>query len=206
MTAHRSPACGVVLAAGAGTRFGGPKALARRPDGTPWIALAVAALADGGCDEVVVVLGAAADAALPLVPAHARAVRADEWADGVSASLRTALEAAAATDAAVVVVMPVDTPDAPAAAVARVLDAAAGAGRIATARGSTVPAPRAALVQAVYAGLPGHPVAIDRDHWGALSASLAGDRGARAYLAAHGAIEVECSDLWSGADADVPSR
>ncbi|RIJ46286.1 nucleotidyltransferase family protein, partial [Clavibacter lycopersici] len=27
---------GVVLAAGAGTRFGGPKALATHPDGTPW--------------------------------------------------------------------------------------------------------------------------------------------------------------------------
>lgn len=35
---------GVVLAAGAGTRFGGPKALATHPDGTPWLATAILSL------------------------------------------------------------------------------------------------------------------------------------------------------------------
>ncbi|HWR85187.1 MAG TPA: NTP transferase domain-containing protein, partial [Rhodoglobus sp.] len=49
---------GIVLAAGAGTRAGGAKALRREPDGTPWLELAATALRDGGCERVVVVLGA----------------------------------------------------------------------------------------------------------------------------------------------------
>ena len=47
-----------MLAAGAGARFGGPKALAREPDGTPWVVLAVRMLKDAGCDLVLVALGA----------------------------------------------------------------------------------------------------------------------------------------------------
>jgi CTP:molybdopterin cytidylyltransferase MocA len=61
--------CGVVLAAGAGTRFGGPKALARTAAGEPWLALAVGTLRAAGCEPVVVVLGTGADEAEPLVPA-----------------------------------------------------------------------------------------------------------------------------------------
>ncbi|MGB6276881.1 MAG: NTP transferase domain-containing protein, partial [Rhodococcus sp. (in: high G+C Gram-positive bacteria)] len=49
-------AVGVVLAAGAGTRYGSPKVLAH--DGL-WLKTAVQALRNGGCDRVVVVLGAA---------------------------------------------------------------------------------------------------------------------------------------------------
>ena len=46
---------GVLLAAGAGTRFGMPKVLAHQGE---WLRIAVHALSDGGCDDVVVVLGA----------------------------------------------------------------------------------------------------------------------------------------------------
>lgn len=49
---------GVVLAAGAGTRFGMPKVLA---DSGEWLVSAANALREGGCAEVVVVLGAAVD-------------------------------------------------------------------------------------------------------------------------------------------------
>ncbi|WP_370871663.1 NTP transferase domain-containing protein, partial [Curtobacterium sp. A7_M15] len=51
----------MLLAAGAGTRMGRPKALVAAPDGTPWLRLGVDALLAGGCGRVVVVLGAAAD-------------------------------------------------------------------------------------------------------------------------------------------------
>lgn len=179
--------CGVVLAAGAGTRFGGPKALALDDAGVPWLARAVEALRAGGCHDVVVVLGAGADAALPLVPESARAVLAEDWALGLSRSLIAGLAAAAPADAAVVV--PVDTPELPAAAVARVI-------------ASLGPTPRASLAQAVFGGRPGHPVAIGRDHIPVLTAGLVGDRGARSYLAAHGVTEVECGDLWCGEDRD----
>ena len=46
---------GVVLAAGAGRRFGGPKMLAAEG---AWLRGAVAALRDGGCDAVAVCMGA----------------------------------------------------------------------------------------------------------------------------------------------------
>ena len=54
-----------------------------------WLRSAVSALADGGCDDVVVVLGAA----VVDVPAPARAVVAGDWAEGMSASLRAGISA-----------------------------------------------------------------------------------------------------------------
>jgi CTP:molybdopterin cytidylyltransferase MocA len=180
--------CGIVLAAGAGTRFGGPKALARTPEGHPWLALAVDALRGGGCDEVVVVLGAGADAAAALVPQGTRAVIASDWAEGLSRSLWAGLAAAAGANA--VVIVPVDTPELPASAVARVIAAA--------------PDPEAALVRAEYGGRPGHPVMVGSAHWSALAGELAGDTGAGPFLARRGATTVECADLWSGRDHDRP--
>jgi CTP:molybdopterin cytidylyltransferase MocA len=191
--------CGIVLAAGAGTRYGSPKGLARTADGEPWVAYGVRALREGGCDEVLVVVGARAGEVAALVPDDAWVAEAADWAAGLSASLRAGLRAAqgaASNDSGpgadhgafdAVVVLPVDTPDAPASVVQRV---------IATLRRG------APLVQAVYGGVPGHPAAIARSHFAALSAALEGDRGARPYLVTHGVVEVECGDLWSGADID----
>lgn len=180
---------GLVLAAGAGLRFGGPKALAREPDGTPWVGRAVRMLREAGCASVVVALGASADEAVRLVPADATAIRVEDWADGLSASLRAGLVAASALVGDALLVTPVDTPDAPASAAMRVIGAASDQ-------------PRTALAQATYRGRPGHPVLIGRDHWSALGAGVTGDRGAGAYLNAHGAVVVECGDLWSGTDVD----
>ena len=186
---------GVVLAAGAGSRFGGPKALAVHPDGTPWLATAIRALAGAGCSPVLVVLGARvveAEALLAALPeaADARVVRADDWADGMSASLRAALRAAATLDPPPVAlaVAPVDVPDLDAATVRRVLDAG--------------PVDPTSLRQAVFHGRPGHPALIGRAHWGALAAEVRGDAGARAYLSAHDALLVEAADLSTGADVD----
>lgn len=187
-TASDTRVFGLVLAAGAGSRFGGPKGLARTPDGEGWVARAVRILHDGGCGDVLVTVGAAAEEVAALVPATAVAVRVEDWAEGMSASLRAGLSAAQAEGATAVLVVTVDTPDLPASAVERVLSMA---GRLET-----------ALVQATYAGRPGHPVLIGRDHLDDVVASLEGDRGARPFLAAHGAVEVECGDLWSGADID----
>lgn len=184
-----APICGLVLAAGAGTRYGGPKALARTVDGEPWAALAVRMLVDAGCADVIVALGAEAEAARPLVPPQARVLLVEDWAEGLSATIRAGLAAASGADA--VLVTPVDTPDAPAEAARRVLAGALAAGPAA-----------GALARALYAGTPGHPVLIGRNHWVALVADLRGDRGAGAYLAAHDALGVECGDLWSGSDVD----
>lgn len=180
--------CGVVLAAGAGTRFGGPKALARTADGEPWLARAVHTLRAAGCDPVVVVVGAAAEEAATLAPPDAVVVRVAQWSIGLSASVRAGLSAAAESDAVAALVVPVDVPDLPASACRRVM-------RSATSH---------ALRQATYLGAPGHPVLIGRAHADAVAAHVVGDRGAGGYLSTHGAELVECADLWHGRDRDTP--
>ena len=171
---------GILLAAGAGSRFGMPKVCAAQGN---WLRAAVAALYDGGCGEVVVVLGAA----VVDVPPPARAVIAEDWSDGLSASLRAGL---VAVDADYAVVHTVDTPDVGAAVVRRVIDAA---------RESP-----SGLARARYGAAPGHPVVMARRHWPAVLESLRGDEGARSFLAARDdVVAVDCADLATGRDIDA---
>jgi CTP:molybdopterin cytidylyltransferase MocA len=186
MSAPPPRVAGLVLAAGSGTRAGGPKALRRDAAGMPWLHLAVAALRGGGCDSVRVVLGADAPRALPLVPDGATPVVARHWAAGLSASLRAGL-AAVPREADAVVVTLVDLPGLPAAAVERLLAA---------------PLDTTTLRRATYRGRPGHPVVLGRDHWVAAAAAAHGDHGAGAYLTDQGAEPVELSGLWDGSDDD----
>jgi len=174
---------GVVLAAGAGTRMGMPKALVVR-DGVPWVARACRLLLDSGCDRVVVVLGASADEALAFVPTDAAVstIVNDDWPSGMASSLRAGLSAASGGAALITLV---DTPGLPLEAVRRVL-----------ASGSP-------LARASFEGRPGHPVLISSEHWAAVAASVSGDQGARGYLDAHGVTDVECGDLWNGRDEDM---
>jgi CTP:molybdopterin cytidylyltransferase MocA len=181
MSSH-GKAAGVLLAAGAGTRYGMPKVLAGNGD---WLNRAVAALDRGGCADVVVVLGAAGADAVEM-PAASRTVVAADWADGLSASLRAGLRA---VDADFVVVHLVDTPDVGGDVVRRVLDAAL-----------TSPS---GLARAIYQGRPGHPVVLARRHWPALVDGLSGDVGAGPFLRARAdVVAVECGDLATGVDID----
>jgi molybdenum cofactor cytidylyltransferase len=171
-------AAGLVLAAGEGRRFGGPKQLAEL-DGRPLIEHALAALTDLDC--VVVVLGAHADevrAGAEL--GGAEVVVCADWAEGMSASLRAGLEALAG--AGEVVIALADQPFVGAAAVARV---------------RSTPGPAA---RAVYHGEPGHPVVVRRPLL-ERAGELRGDAGFRDLLA--GAAEVECSDLADPRDIDT---
>jgi len=182
MTLH-----GILLAAGAGTRMGRPKALV-----DDWLPATVRALHEGGCEEVTVVLGAAVEEARALLSEEEHVVVAMDWATGMSASLRAGLDAVACRDdvdrADAALVHLVDLPDVGADVIARV-------GRLS--------APDA-LARAAYAGVPGHPVLIGRHHWAGVVETLVGDQGARAYLDAHGAALVECGDLAGGRDVDSP--
>lgn len=183
---------GVVLAAGAGSRMGRPKALVVGDDGVPWLRRSVGALSDGGCEHVVAVLGAAVEDAVPLLAGTgACPVVAADWASGMSASLRAGLRAihAAPTDAAVVTL--VDLPDVGAEVVLRLLAEPVGPDT---------------LRRAAYDGRPGHPVVLGRDHWSAIAAETEGDHGARDYLAAHEVELVECGDLATGQDVDSRSN
>ncbi|QLL09221.1 nucleotidyltransferase family protein [Mycobacterium vicinigordonae] len=182
MTTDQIGAVGVLLAAGAGTRYGAPKVLAQQGK---WLQLAVAALVGGGCDEVLVMLGAA----IVAVPPPARAIVVTDWAAGLSASLRAGLAAAKAGGAGFAVIHLVDIPDVSAEVVSRVLVATRAApGGIGRAR---------------YGSRPGHPVVVARSHWGELSEVLHGDAGARTFLRARGdVLHVDCSDLAAGIDVD----
>lgn len=185
MEARQRPE-GLLLAAGRGSRMGRPKAL-MVTDGVPWVARSAQVLRDGGCRRVTVVLGAGADAARELLHPDVAVVVATDAGEGLSASLRAGLEALAAGDATAALVHLVDLPDVTAEVARRVLAAGASTG---------------SLARATYAGRPGHPVLIGRDHWAPLAVSLAGDEGARGYLRAADAASIECGDLAGGVDVD----
>ncbi|OBK95378.1 molybdopterin-guanine dinucleotide biosynthesis protein MobA [Mycobacterium asiaticum] len=174
---------GVLLAAGAGRRYGKPKVLV-----TGWLDSAVAALRDGGCDVVLVVLGAATVA----LPDDVIGVTASDWQIGLSASVRAGLTEAATVGAQYAVLHVVDTPDVGAAVVARVVQRALGS--------------RSGLAQAYFGERPGHPVVIARRYFGEVISCVAGDRGAGPFLRARGDVEVvQCEDLASGVDYDEPA-
>lgn len=176
----------IVLAAGAGRRFGGPKALATDAAGVPWLRR-VGSLLERFAAPVIVVLGAGADEALPLVPPSAAVVTASDWQFGLSASLVAGLAAARATTAVAAIVALVDQPDLPAGVVERLL---------------VDPIDTSTLRRVTTAAGPGHPVLLGRDHWAPIARQVTGDRGARDYLRGRCA-QVEVDDLWDGSDQDT---
>jgi len=182
---------GILLAAGAGRRMGGPKALVRDGD-TSWLLRSVDVLLDGGCDAVRVVLGAGYDDAAALLATHPDPrvghVRSVDWAEGMGTSLRDGLSDLPGEVSAAVVHL-VDLPDVGADVVARLLAGGAAPDR---------------LARACFSGRPGHPVLMGRAHWPGVRDSLAGDAGAKGYLAAHDHEQVECGDLAGGHDVDSP--
>jgi nicotine blue oxidoreductase len=165
--------------------MGRPKALV-----DDWLPRSLGALREGGCARLTVVLGAAADDVRPLVPADATVVVADDWADGMGASLRAGLAGLPDHSPGVLVHL-VDLPDVGAAVVRRVLGAWVGP---------------TTLARAAYgppgAAEPGHPVLLGAAHVAGVRASAAGDRGARRYLADRDVRLVDCADLASGRDVD----
>ena len=119
----------------------------------------------------MVVLGAAADEARPLLDAYdVTIVVAPDWEEGMGASLRTGLQHLQHGEATRCVVTLVDLPDVAAPVVRRLLDQ---------------PDTEDVLARATYDGTPGHPVLLGRAHWAGVVETADGDRGARDYLAAH---------------------
>lgn len=188
---HRNGVAGLLLAAGGGRRLGGrPKALLTH-HGRPLVEHAVAVLRAGGCARIHVVLGAES----ATVRGRARLpgcvlVDNPEWTEGMGSSLRAGLESLAGTGADAALVSLVDQPGIGPEAVARVLAAYGSSG---------------SLAAAAYDGVRGHPVLFGADHWAEIAATATGDRGARAYLKAHGdAITlVECGDVARPYDIDT---
>jgi len=160
----------VVLAAGAGSRFGGGKLLASL-EGRPILQHVLDRLAAAGSGEVIVVLGEDADDIEVAISWRDECrVRNPEPARGLSSSLRVGIAAVPLGVGAVLVVLG-DQPRVSAAAIRALVDAG-----VDTDRPIAVP---------VYVGDGGrNPVLMGREAF-ALVQTVEGDRGLGPILAAH---------------------
>jgi CTP:molybdopterin cytidylyltransferase MocA len=177
---------GVLLAAGAGSRFGQPKALIRL-DGQTLAERGTGLLRAGGADPVLVVAGA-----VPVELDDVRTVVNPDWRTGMGSSVRAALRALAGTAAGAAVIALADQPRVGPKAVARLI-AAYRAG--------------ATVAVAAYEGRPRNPVLVARQHWAEVIETATGDQGARAFLRARPDLvtRVECGDTGRPDDIDTPA-
>lgn len=167
---------GLVLAAGAGTRLGRPKA-DLVVGGERLLDRAMRVLREGGCAEIVAVVRAG-------IPATgARVIVNPDPERGMGSSLRLGLAAATGSRAAILLV---DVPGVGADAVRRVLAASSP------------------VAVATYGGRRGHPVVIDRPLWTEVARLAEGDEGARPFLRAHPDLVREVPCEGSAADIDTP--
>jgi len=182
---------GLVLAAGAGRRYGMPKALVAYPRRL-LVQLAADTLREAGCARTVVVLGAEAERVRAAAPDLPPTVINTDWESGLGSSLRVGLEALAGTPAIAAVVLLVDMPDVTPEAVRRV----------------AALAEPGALAMGGYGERRGHPVLLGRDHWAGVARTATGDRGAREYLRAHADVVrvVPVGDVAGDRDLDFPEQ
>jgi molybdenum cofactor cytidylyltransferase len=176
---------GLVLAAGAGKRFGGVKQLAELR-GRPLLEHVLAQAAQAQLDSLVVVLGANAARITDEVDLHgAQPVVCRDWRQGMGASLKRGLEALSEAEAAVVLLG--DQPLVGEPAIRRLLSARGGG---------------AEAIRATYGGQPGHPVVLERTLFPRLL-ELQGDVGARDVLAGGLVREIACDGIAEPADVDT---
>jgi CTP:molybdopterin cytidylyltransferase MocA len=175
---------GILLAAGAGSRLGQPKATVEI-GGEPLARRGVALLRDGGAQPVVLVTGAIV-VDLPGV----LIVHNPSWRSGMGSSLAAGLATVPDSCGAAVVAL-VDQPLVGAEAVRRLIAAYRAGARV---------------VVAAYDGRPRNPVLLAREHWPEVTALAVGDAGARPFLRAHPDLvtTVECGD--TGRPDDVDTR
>ncbi|MGN6168903.1 MAG: nucleotidyltransferase family protein [Solirubrobacteraceae bacterium] len=173
---------GLILAAGAGSRYGSSPKLLADLGGRPLLEHAI----EAQClvpelDPIAVVLGAHSAAILERVDfMRARPVLCASWREGIAASLRCGSEAL--SDARRVIVTLGDEPLMSPKIITRFLDAAPG-------------------TRATYDGQPGHPVVLGSEQLRGV-AELSGDRGARELL--RGGPTIECGALGPRGDVDTP--
>ena len=181
-----SIAAALVLAAGAGKRFGGQKLLAEL-HGTPILQFPLDLAHAAGLRPVVVVLGRD-------VPAFERALT---WRDeirvvnprpdqGISTSVRLGLDAITRTNATRAVVLLGDQPRLSAAQLDAILATPVDESR-------PIVVPR-------YSGVPGNPVLLERAAW-PLAAQLRGDSGMAQLFATNRGL-VRYVDI-DGANPDI---
>ncbi len=164
-------------------------------------------------------VGASGGEVAALLPAGVHVVHNSDYGSGMGSSLRLGLSA---LSAAAGLVSPDDADDVyqrhnqatadgsigPCDAVLVHLVDLPGVGdavvrRLLLAAGSAFES-RTALRRAAYGRAVGHPVLIGRAHWAGVVEVAAGDLGAREYFRDHAPTSIECGDIGTGADVDIP--
>ncbi len=190
----RGSLAGLLLAAGASARMGGPNKLLLPVEGEPLVRRPARALLEAGLRPVVVVVGRDAEAVrqalegLPVLFAEN-----PDFSEGMAGSLRKGVEALGSDVEAVAIALG-DLPDLRAPVVRRLVAAFHDA-----AQGIVVP---------VHEGRRGHPVLLDLRRYRGELLALAGDEGARSILRRHPeeVLEVAVEDPGVTADVDTPEE
>ena len=183
----------VLLAAGRSTRMGGPNKMLADANGQPLVAHAVKAALASQAVEVVVVLGNMADqvkaAITAAVPAaHLRFVVNPDFAQGLSTSVRTGIEALGKDiDAAIVQLG--DMPGVTSSLLDRLMAA------FSPVEGRSICVP-------TVAGKRGNPVLWARRFFGEIS-RIEGDTGARHLIGEHADLVCEVEMIGEAAITDI---
>lgn len=203
------PVIGVLLAAGAGRRLGhGPKALLSfdgRSDGEPHVTRMTNVLLHGGCDEVVVVVGASGDRVRQALQRSAvqgkcSIVENAAWETGMGSSFKVGVDAAgrqlAARPGGLLVIALADQPDVDEAVVSHILD-----------RASSHRVSAAGFRDSCGRVRRGHPVVFPVSTAQEAATTAVGDTAGRAWLRAHpDSVDViDVGHLATGLDIDTAS-
>ena len=185
MAARAFPVAAIIVGAGAGTRFGEPKAGALLGDGRRFLDAVCATARDAGLDPIVAVLPLTIDTPDGIV----KVVNPRPEGEQV-ASLRLGLARLANTDVVGAVAWPVDHPFVTLESVLAVLDAA---------RRTQAP-----IVAPSFGGRRGHPVFFHRNTWRELLTVPEG--GARAVVHAYGDHVVAVPVPDAGVRRDIDTK
>jgi molybdenum cofactor cytidylyltransferase len=179
----------ILLAAGAGSRFGGGKLLADF-EGRPLIEHALITLREAPVGETVVVVGPDAEKLREVCgPFGARLVENPDWEQGQSTSVKSGLRAMGLLTRAALVLLG-DQPLVGTEVVVRLVAAFEGGAKVAV---------------ATYGGKRRNPALFSREVWPLLLEELSGDEGARRFMRCHPdlVVEVPCDEVGSPADVDT---
>ena len=187
----------VILAAGASTRMGSPKALLPDPDGRTFVARIARTFAEAGIDRIFIVTGQQHDAIVAALTADAplvmpRCVRNPDPSRGQLSSLWVGLDAATEEDADALLVTLVDVPMMRASTVRAVVDAWQRTG--------------APIVRPAIGDRHGHPVLFDRVVFEDLRRAPL-EQGAKVVVHAYAdrIVNVTVDDEGSLVDVDTPA-
>jgi molybdenum cofactor cytidylyltransferase len=185
---------GIILSAGKSSRMGRPKALLPVGQGDTFLSRVTRTLLDGGVEEVVVVVGADADAIRASVRragTPARVVENPDYEQGQLSSLVTALRTIDRPGVTAALVTLIDVPLVATATVQTLLRA--------------FKEHEALIVRPTSHGRHGHPVIFDRRVFDELRRANPAE-GANAVVRGHSAelFDVEVPDEGAFADIDTP--